>query len=71
MTTKERLMGAIDDAPDALLDQFFLFLEFLRSRQNPVVEEVDRDYQAGLLSGLMTEWNSEEDEEAYDYLQSV
>jgi hypothetical protein len=70
MTTKERLIGAIDDAPDELLDQLFLFLEFLRSRQSSVVEEVDRDYQAG-LSGLMTEWDSEEDEEAYGYLQSV
>jgi hypothetical protein len=70
MTTKERLMGAIDDAPDELLDQLFLFLEFLRSRQNTMVEEVDRDYQVG-LSGLMTEWDSEEDEEAYGYLQSV
>ena len=29
MTTKERLMGTIDDAPDELLDQLFLFLEFL------------------------------------------
>ena len=70
MTTKERLMGAIDDAPDELLDQLFLFLEFLRSRQNTMLEEVDRDYQVG-LSALMTEWDSEEDEEAYGYLQSV
>ena len=70
MTTKERLMGAIDDAPDEILDQLFIFLEFLRSRQNTIVEEVDRDYQVG-LSGLMTEWDSEEDEEAYGYLQSV
>ena len=70
MTTKERLMGAIDDAPDEILDQLFIFLEFLRSRQNTIVEEVDRDYQVG-LSGLMTEWDSEEDEEAYGHLQSV
>ena len=70
MTTKERLMGAIDDAPDELLDQLFLFLEFLRSRQNTMLEEVDRDYQVG-LSALMTEWDSEEDKEAYGYLQSV
>ena len=70
MTTKERFMGAIDDAPDEILDQLFIFLEFLRSRQNTIVEEVDRDYQVG-LSGLMTEWDSEEDEEAYGYLQSV
>ena len=70
MTTKEHLMEAIDDAPDEILDQLFIFLEFLRSRQNTMVEEVDRDYQVG-LSGLMTEWDSEEDEEAYGYLQSV
>ena len=70
MTTKEHLMEAIDDAPDEILDQLFIFLEFLRSRQNTIVEEVDRDYQVG-LSGLMTEWDSEEDEEAYGYLQSV
>jgi hypothetical protein len=67
MTTKERLMGAIDDAPDELLDQLFLFLEFLRSRQSAAAEEIDRDYQVG-LSGLMTEWDSAE---AYGYLQSV
>ena len=67
MTTKERLMGAIDDAPDELLDQLFLILEFLRSRQSAAVEEIDWDYQVG-LSGLMTEWDSEE---AYGYLQSV
>ena len=35
-----------------------------------MLEEVDRDYQVG-LSALMTEWDSEEDEEAYGYLQSV
>lgn len=67
MTTKERLMGAIDDAPDEILDQLFIFLEFLRSRQSAAVEEIDRDYQVG-LSGLMTEWDSEE---AYGYLQSL
>ena len=67
MTTKERLMVAIDDAPDELLDQLFLILEFLRSRQSAAAEEIDRDYQVG-LSGLMTEWDSEE---AYGYLQSV
>ena len=67
MTTKERLMVAIDDAPDELLDQLFLILEFLRSLQSAAVKEIDRDYQVG-LSGLMTEWDSEE---AYGYLQSV
>ena len=67
MTTKERLMGEIDDAPDELLDQLFLILEFLRSLQSAAVKEIDRDYQVG-LSGLMTEWDSEE---AYGYLQSV
>ena len=85
MAIREMTMAKLSQLPDGLLAEVDGFIDFLAMKHSVKiaavketasiaeswkqwVEETDRDYQQG-LSGLMTEWDSEEDEEVYGYLQ--